>query len=122
MNKKTTDQGNPRLSTDRDNYNGPQERAGADNLVEAIDAGILTPEGSLALDGGHLPGNKDQLHAGSRTHGHASPVPGANGKQTESEGTGVTPQDPQPKATGGVPPVQRLEPEQVQDDFPGNKD
>ena len=94
-----------RLSTDRTNTHGPQERAGADHLVEAIDEGILTPEGSLALDGGHLAGNKDQLHAGNRTHGHASPVPGASGKASESEGEGATPQDPQPKSGGGVPPI-----------------
>ena len=108
-----------RLSTDRTNTHGPQERAGADHLVEAIDEGILTPEGSLALDGGHLAGNKDQLHAGNRTHGHASPVPGAKGNQeSKGEGEGFTPQDPQPKATGGVPPVQGLTPNEVQDDFP----
>ena len=70
-----------------------------------------------AIDGGHLPGNKDQLHAGSRTHGHASPVPGAKGKEVPSEDAGFTPQDPQPKATGGVPPVQELEPAEVQDNF-----
>ena len=94
-----------------------ENAVGGEGMVEAIEAGVLTPEGSLALDGGHLAGNKDQLHAGSRTHGHASPVPGATGQATESEGEGATPQDPQPKATGGVPPVQGLEPEDVQDNF-----
>jgi len=68
-----------RLSTDRVNTNGPQERVLGAHPLEAMAAGILTPEGSLALDGGHLAGNKDQLHAGSKTHGHASPVPGATG-------------------------------------------
>ena len=113
-----------RSKDDRNNHNGPQERAGADHLVEAIDEGILTPEGSLALDGGHLSGNKDQLHAGSKTHGHASPVAGARGKAGDGDaaGEGFTPQDPQPKATGGVPPVQELTPNEVQDDFPGTKD
>ncbi len=91
-----------RLSTDRTNFNGPQERAGADHLVEAIEEGILTPEGSLALDGGHLAGNKDQLHAGNRTHGHASPVPGAKGLASSAENEGFTPQEPQPKDGGGV--------------------
>lgn len=117
MDKRSLDQSNPRLATDRDTYNGPQERAGAENLIEAIDSGVLTPEGSLALDGGHLPGNKDQLHAGNRTHGHASPVPGANGRENDAEGEGFTPQDPQPKAQGGVPPVQHLTPNEVQDNF-----
>ena len=117
MNNRSTDQGNPRLATDRENYNGPQERVLGDHPIEAIEAGVLTPEGSLALDGGHLPGNKDQLHAGSRTHGHASPVPGATGKSNPAEGEGATPQAPQPKATGGVPPVQRLESNEVQDNF-----
>ena len=106
-----------RLSTNRTDTNGPQERILGDHPLEAIAAGILTPEGSLALDGGHLPGNKDQLHAGSRTHGHASPVPGAKGNAVEPEDESFTPQDPQPKATGGVPPVQTLEPEDVQDNF-----
>ena len=85
-----------RLSTDRTNFNGPQERAGADHLVEAIDEGILTPEGSLALDGGHLAGNKDQLHAGNKTHGHASSVPGARGRADKAEDEGYTPQAPEP--------------------------
>ena len=93
-----------RLSTGRTNFNGPQERAGADHLVEAIDEGILTPEGSLALDGGHLAGNKDQIHAGSHTHGHASSVPGASGRQVAREDDGSTPQEPQPKGGGGVAP------------------
>ncbi len=107
-----------RLSTDRENTHGPQERILGDHPIEAIEAGVLTPEGSLALDGGHLPGNKDQLHAGSRTHGHASPVPGATGgKESKGEDEGFTPQDPQPKATGGVPPVQALEPNEAQDNF-----
>lgn len=104
-----------RLSTDRTNFNGPQERAGADHLVEAIDEGILTPEGSLALDGGHLAGNKDQLHAGNRTHGHASPVPGAKGLASKSEGLGDTPQAPEPM--DGVPPVESLTPNEVQKSF-----
>lgn len=79
-----------RLSTDRFNTNGPQERVFGENAMEAIAAGILTPEGSLALDGGHLPGNKDQLHAGSKTHGHASPVPGATGSTIEVDDAAAT--------------------------------
>jgi len=79
-----------RLSTDRFNTNGPQERVFGENALDAIAAGILTPEGSLALDGGHLPGNKDQLHAGSRTHGHASPVPGATGATIEVDDNAAT--------------------------------
>ena len=110
MSKDTT-----RLSTDRTNTHGPQERAGADHLVEAIDEGILTPEGSLALDGGHLAGNKDQLHAGNRTHGHASPVPGAKGISSKSEGEGYDAQSPEPME--GVPPVESLTPNEVQKDF-----
>lgn len=113
MNKRSLDQGSQRLNTNDDNWNGPQERVVGDHPLEAIDEGILTPEGSLALDGGKLPGNKDMLHAGSRTHGPASPVPGATGNAgthdaSESEGAGFTPQDPQPKAGGGTEPVQRI--------------
>ena len=104
-----------RLSTDRNNFNGPQERAGADHLVEAIAEGILTPEGSLALDGGHLAGNKDQLHAGSKTHGHASPVPGAKGLANAAEGKGFDAQEPEP--ADGVPPVQALEPSEGRGEF-----
>jgi hypothetical protein len=108
MRKRTLDQSNPRLNTNEDSYNGPTERVLGDHGIEAIQAGILTPEGSLALDGGHLPGNKDQLHAGTRTHGPASPVPGATGNAgggdaSESEGEGFTPQDPEPKSGGTIP-------------------
>jgi hypothetical protein len=87
MGKDTT-----RLSTDRENTSGPQERILGDHALEAIEAGVLTPEGSLALDGGHLAGNKDQLHAGSKTHGPASPVPGATGLMIEVDDTATMPE------------------------------
>lgn len=122
MRKRSLDQSNPRLNTDEDNYNGSTERILGDHPIEAIEAGVLTPEGSLALDGGHLPGNKDQLHAGSRTHGPASPVPGATGNNgnhsdSESDDLGFTPQDPQPKSGGTVPNFRTAEPNEASADL-----
>ena len=85
--------------------------------------GILTKEGSLALDGGHLPGNKDQLHAGSRDPRPRQPrARRERQRRVEERGRGL--HAPGPAAEGDRRRSARpaaFTPDEVQDDFPATR-